>query len=127
MDLLAAVDEVSILSPGTFKLIPTGIRIALPVGFEAQVRPRNGLAFKHGIGVMNGPCTIDSDYRGPVGVILFNFGPAPFEIQRGDRIAQMVIARHERAEWVLSDSLDESYHGEWGFGSTGHKHEKVTM
>ncbi|MCK5146944.1 dUTP diphosphatase [bacterium] len=119
MDLLAAVAEQIVLKPGEFKLIPTGIRIAVPDGYEAQVRPRSGLAFKYGIGVMNGPGTIDSDYRGPVGVILFNFGPEPFEIRRGDRIAQMVIARHERAEWVLADSLDESQRGSGGFGSTG--------
>ena len=116
MDLLAAVSETVVLEPGAFKLIPTGIRMALPVGYEAQVRPRSGLAFKYGIGVMNGPGTIDSDYRGPVGVILFNFGPAPFEIHRGDRIAQMVIARHERAEWTGVKDLEESGRGGGGFG-----------
>ena len=124
MDLLAAVQGEVVLEPGTFRLIPTGLRIAVPEGYEAQVRPRSGLALKHGIGVMNGPGTIDSDYRGPVGVILFNFGPEPFVIHRGDRIAQMVIARHERAEWLLSDTLKESERGAGGFGSTGHKHRE---
>jgi len=122
MDLMAAVTEPVVLAPGAFKLIPTGIRLALPLGYEAQVRPRSGLAFKHGIGVMNGPGTIDSDYRGPVGVILFNFGPAAFEIHRGDRIAQMVIARHERSAWRVVEKLEESGRGEGGFGSTGQKH-----
>ena len=121
MDLRAAVaDEAPVtLAPGARALIPTGLRIALEPGFEAQVRPRSGLALKHGITCLNSPGTIDSDYRGEVGVILANLGSEPFVIRRGERIAQMVIARHERVQWSEVKSLDETARGEGGFGSTG--------
>jgi dUTP pyrophosphatase len=99
--------------------VPTGLKIAVPVGFEAQVRPRSGLALKAGITCLNSPGTIDSDYRGEVGVILANLGREAFVIRRGERIAQMVIAAHERAEWSVVDSLDETARGSGGFGSTG--------
>ena len=100
-------------------MVPTGIRIALPVGFEAQVRPKSGLAAKKGITVLNTPGTVDSDYRGEVKVILINHSDVPFEINDGDRIAQMVIARHETASFDVVASLDETQRGEGGFGSTG--------
>jgi dUTP pyrophosphatase len=99
--------------------VPTGLKIALEPGFEAQVRPRSGLALKHGITCLNSPGTIDSDYRGEVGVILANLGSEPFVIRRGERIAQMVIARHERIQWLETKSLDDTVRGEGGFGSTG--------
>ena len=121
MDLRAAVAEEApvTLAPGARALIPTGLRIALEPGFEAQVRPRSGLALKHGLTCLNSPGTIDSDYRGEVGVILANLGSEPFVIRRGERIAQMVIARHERVQWSEVKSLDETVRGEGGFGSTG--------
>lgn len=100
-------------------LIPTGLRIALPAGVEAQVRPRSGLALKHGITVLNTPGTIDADYRGLIGVILINLSTEPFVINDGERIAQMVIARHEQAEWELTDTLDETERGDGGFGHSG--------
>lgn len=121
MDLLAAVAAPIVLAPGARALVPTGIAIALPAGFEAQVRPRSGLALKNGITVLNSPGTIDADYRGEVGVILFNTSDLPFTIERGMRIAQMVIARHERAVWTEVESLDETERGAGGFGSTGVK------
>ena len=102
-------------------MVPTGLYIALPEGFEAQVRPRSGLAAKHGITVLNTPGTIDADYRGEIRVILVNLSDQPFEIEPGERIAQMVIARHERAEWIETDVLDETGRGAGGFGSTGTK------
>ncbi len=120
MDLMAAVETPVILQPGEFRLIPTGIAIALPNGFEAQVRPRSGLALKHGVTVLNAPGTIDADYRGEVGVILINLGKHPFPIHRGDRIAQMIIAPYSRATWDPVDRLPESDRGAGGFGSTGH-------
>lgn len=121
MDLRAAVPENTQLTllPGARALVPTGLRIALEPGFEAQVRPRSGLALKHGVTCLNAPGTIDSDYRGEVGVILINHGQAPFEIRRGERIAQLVIARHERAETIEVESLNETARGAGGFGSTG--------
>lgn len=119
MDLCAAVTEPVTLEPGAILMVPTGLRIALPPGFEAQVRPRSGLALKHGIGIPNAPGTVDSDYRGPLNVILINWGKAAFVIRRGDRIAQMVIARVERAEWVESSDLSETARGAGGFGHTG--------
>jgi dUTP pyrophosphatase len=121
MDLRAALpeDQPMTLAPGQRALVPTGLTIALEPGFEAQVRPRSGLALKHGLTCLNSPGTIDSDYRGEVGVILINHGAEPFVIQRGERIAQMVIARHERAEWIEVDSLDATARGAGGFGSTG--------
>jgi dUTP pyrophosphatase len=121
MDLRAAIDEnfPVILAPGMRALVPTGLKIALEYGFEAQVRPRSGLALKHGLTCLNSPGTIDSDYRGEVGVILINHGQEPFVIKRGERIAQMVIARHEQAAMVDVESLDETARGAGGFGSTG--------
>ncbi|SRR5690606_8853851 len=121
MDLRAAIPEgeALTLAPGARTLVPTGLKIALPQGLEAQVRPRSGLALKHGVTCLNSPGTIDSDYRGEVGVILINHGQEPFVIRRGERIAQMVVARHERIDWVESDTLDETARGAGGFGSTG--------
>ena len=121
MDLRAAVAEFEpvILAPGERRLIPTGLKIALEPGYEAQVRPRSGLALKHGVTCLNSPGTIDSDYRGEVGVILINHGELPFEIKRGDRIAQMVIARYEQARMVEVEAVDETARGGGGFGSTG--------
>lgn len=119
VDLLAAVDADVILPPGARALIPTGIAIALPSGTEAQVRPRSGLALKHGITVLNAPGTIDADYRGEIGVILINLGPEPFTIGRGSRIAQMVIAPYGQARWQTVETLPDSARGDGGFGSTG--------
>lgn len=119
MDLLAAVTAPVTLLPGARALIPTGIAIALPPGYEAQVRARSGLALRHGICMANGVGTIDADYRGEVGVILLNAGEAPFTIERGMRIAQMVIARHEVAGWDERETLDDTARGSGGFGSTG--------
>ena len=121
MDLRAAVAEnlPVILAPGARALVPTGLKIALEPGFEAQVRPRSGLALKHGITCLNSPGTIDSDYRGEVGVILINHGQEAFVIRRGERIAQMVIAQHEQARMFEVDALDETARGAAGFGSTG--------
>ena len=121
MDLRAAVQEnvPMILSPGARALVPTGLKIALEPGFEAQVRPRSGLALKHGITCLNSPGTIDSDYRGEVGVILINHGSEAFVIKRGERIAQLVVARHEQAAMVEVGTLDETARGSGGFGSTG--------
>lgn len=121
MDLRAAVpeDQPLTLAPGQRALVPTGLKIALPLGYEAQVRARSGLALKHGIICPNAPGTIDSDYRGECGVILANIGAEPFVIRRGERIAQLVIARHERAGWVEVETLDETGRGTGGFGSTG--------
>ena len=119
VDLRANLDEPVTLMPMQRALIPTGLRIALPAGVEAQVRPRSGLALKHGITVLNSPGTIDADYRGLIGVILVNLSQEPFVIQDGERIAQMVIARHEQAEWVETDTLDETERGEGGFGHSG--------
>jgi dUTP pyrophosphatase len=120
-DLEAAVDAPVTLAPGERKLIPTGLAIALPDGFEAQVRPRSGLAFKNGVTVLNSPGTIDADYRGEVKVILANLGNEPFTIERGMRIAQMVVARYARVEWQAVANLDETERGAGGFGSTGVK------
>lgn len=119
MDISAAVDADVVLTPGETMLIPTGFAIALPPGFEAQIRPRSGLAVKHGIGILNSPGTIDADYRGEVKIILTNFGKVNFVIRRGDRIAQMVIARHERAVWEEREGLEETDRGAGGFGHTG--------
>ena len=121
MDLRAAVAEDAplTLAPGARALVPTGLKIALEPGFEAQVRPRSGLALKQGITCLNSPGTIDSDYRGEVGVILINHGQDAFVIRRGERIAQMVIARHEQAAMVEVAALDETARGTGGFGSTG--------
>lgn len=121
MDLRAAVpeDEPVILEPGERTLVKTGIKIALPEGCEAQVRPRSGLALKRGVTVLNTPGTIDADYRGEIGVILINHGSEPFEIHRGDRVAQMIVARHSRVEWMRKEELTETTRGIGGFGHTG--------
>lgn len=119
MDLSAALEEAFELGPGERALIPTGLAIALPPGYEAQVRPRSGLAAKHGVTVLNSPGTIDADYRGEIKVILINHGQEPFTIERGMRIAQMVIAKHEQVEWEIRETLEETDRGAGGFGSTG--------
>lgn len=119
MDLLAAVPEDVVLNPGAFILIPTGISVSIPPGFELQVRPRSGLAARHGITVLNSPGTIDSDYRGEVGVILLNCGPQPFSVTRGLRIAQLVLARVESVVWQPVTDLDTTDRGAGGFGHTG--------
>ncbi len=119
LDLRASLDAPVVLQPLERRLIPTGLRIALPAGYEAQVRPRSGLALKHGITCLNSPGTIDADYRGEVGVILANLSAEPFTVADGDRIAQLVVARHERAEWQPVETLDETARGEGGFGHTG--------
>jgi dUTP pyrophosphatase len=122
LDLQAAVPEdvPTILGPGQRALVPTGLMIALPPGFEAQIRPRSGLASKHGVTVLNSPGTVDADYRGEIGVLLINHGDAPFPIRRGERIAQMVIASVVRAELVPAAALSSTDRGSGGFGSTGH-------
>lgn len=119
LDLRANLSAPVTLQPLSRALIPTGLFIALPPGFEAQVRPRSGLALKKGIGVLNSPGTIDADYRGEIGVILVNLSDEPFVVQDGERIAQMVVARHERVEWTAVDELDETERGAGGFGHTG--------
>jgi len=121
MDLRAAVQETVVLAPGERRLIPTGLAMALPPGFEAQVRPRSGLALKHGVTVLNAPGTIDADYRGEVGVILVNLGDMPFHVERGDRIAQLVIAPCAQAGWREVAELEQSERGAGGFGSSGHR------
>ena len=118
-DLLAAIDQDIELGPLERKIVPTGISIALPVGFEAQVRPRSGLAAKNGVTLVNSPGTIDADYRGEIGVILVNLSKEPFRISRGMRIAQLVVARHARAVWREVGELDRTARGAGGFGSTG--------
>ena len=121
LDLLAAVpqDTPMMLAPGQHALVPTGLSIALPPGYEAQVRPRSGLAAKHGITVLNAPGTVDADYRGEIGVLLINHGEAPFAIRRGERIAQLVIAPVARAELIPAATLSTTGRGDGGFGSTG--------
>lgn len=119
LDLYAAVEEALTLSPGEFRLIPTGVFIAVPRGYEAQVRPRSGLALKNGIGVLNSPGTVDSDYRGEVGVILINLGQQPFVVKRGMRIAQLVVQGVARARLIPVEALEETDRGEGGFGHTG--------
>jgi dUTP pyrophosphatase len=120
-DLHAALEEPVTLAPGERRLIPTGLELALPDGYEGQVRPRSGLALRHGIGMVNTPGTIDSDYRGPVGVILVNLGAEPFVIEPLARIAQLVVAPVTRATFVLSEELGDTERGSGGFGSTGVK------
>ena len=119
MDLLAAVPETVLVKPGSRCLIPSGIAIALPDGHEAQVRPRSGLAAKHGITVLNSPGTIDADYRGEIVVILMNLGDTPFPVERGMRIAQMVVAPVDHVRWAQTDELSASARSDGGFGSTG--------
>lgn len=121
MDLRANLSESRILKPLERTIVGTGLYLELPVGFEAQVRPRSGLAAKKGITVLNAPGTIDADYRGEIGVILVNLSNDDFEINNGERIAQLVIAKHERAEWEIVEELSETARGEGGFGSTGVK------
>jgi dUTP pyrophosphatase len=119
MDIRAVLDDPMIVAPGATVLVPTGFAIAVPAGYEAQIRPRSGLAIKNRIGVLNAPGTIDSDYRGEVRVILSNFGSAEFTIHRGDRIAQMIIAPYVKAEWDEREALDDTTRGAGGFGHTG--------
>lgn len=118
-DLMAAIDQKVVINPGEWRLIPTGIAISMPTGLEAQVRPRSGLALKHGITVLNSPGTIDADYRGEIRVILVNFGDCPFEIERGDRIAQLVFQQVISVQLESVDLLDETKRGAGGFGHTG--------
>ena len=119
MDIHAMLDEVVTLHPGERRLIPTGLKIELPEGFEAQVRPRSGLALKYGVTVLNTPGTIDSDYRGEIGVVLINLGQEDFEIKNGDRIAQMVVAPFAQVKWNEVLILDNTVRGEGGYGHTG--------
>jgi dUTP pyrophosphatase len=119
MDLRADVEAPVALKPMERKIVPTGLYIELPEGFEAQIRPRSGLAFKHGIGIVNSPGTIDADYRGEIKVLLINFSDQVFEINTGDRIAQMVVARHEKVEWQEVEVLNETSRGAGGYGHTG--------
>ncbi|MBL23536.1 MAG: dUTP diphosphatase [Rhodospirillaceae bacterium] len=119
LDLLPAIDDVLILAPGERTLVPSGLAIALPSGYEAQVRPRSGLAYKNGVTVLNSPGTIDADYRGEIGVILINHGNDAFAIERGMRIAQMIIAPVTQLEWDEVEELPETVRGAGGFGSTG--------
>lgn len=121
MDLRANIEEPIALKPLQRELISTGIYIQLPPGYEAQIRPRSGLAFKHGISIVNSPGTIDADYRGEIRVILVNLSDEEFVVNDGERICQMVISKHERIEWQKVDTLDESDRGEGGFGHTGKK------
>ena len=119
MDICAAIKEPIVLSPGGIVLIPTGLSMAIPLGFEAQIRPRSGLAVKHGIGIVNAPGTIDADYRGEVRVALINFGNNPYTIKRGDRIAQMIIQKVYQVEPEEVDALEETSRNTGGFGHTG--------
>jgi dUTP pyrophosphatase len=119
MDIYAANEAEMVIYPGNRALVPTGISIALPEGFEAQIRPRSGLAIKHGIGLLNSPGTIDSDYRGEIKIILVNLGEEPFHISRGDRIAQMVIHKVIRCDWACLDDLPQTDRDDGGFGHTG--------
>jgi dUTP pyrophosphatase len=121
LDLRAAVEDLLIIEKGKVALVPTNLRAEIPEGYEIQIRPRSGLAAKHGIGVLNSPGTIDSDYRGEIKVILFNFGDSDFVIHRGDRIAQMVISKVYYADILETEELNESVRGEGGFGHTGSK------
>ena len=119
MDLRASLEESIVLKPFQRLVVKTGLFISLQKGYEAQIRPRSGLALKKGITVLNSPGTIDADYRGEIGVILINLSDSDFEINTGDRIAQMIIAKHEKIEWEVVDKLDDSVRGDKGFGSTG--------
>ena len=121
MDLRANIDEPVVLRPLERRLIPTGLHIALPPGYEAQVRPRSGLALKHGITVLNAPGTVDADYRGEIGVVLINLSNEEFTVNDGERIAQLVIARHETADFIEVEVLSETERGEGGYGHTGVK------
>jgi dUTP pyrophosphatase len=119
LDLVAAIDGEVVLAPGRHQAVPTGIALALPAGVEGQVRPRSGLALRHGVTVLNAPGTIDSDYRGEVTAILINHGATPFTITRGMKIAQLVVAAHARVEWSETTALNSTARGTGGFGSTG--------
>ena len=119
MDLKAFLELPTLLKPMQRQLIPTGIFIELPEGYEAQIRPRSGLALKHGITVLNSPGTIDADYRGEIKVVLINFGDADFEIKNGERIAQMIVSKHEKANWIETNELNETKRGVGGYGHTG--------
>ncbi len=119
MDLRAAVTEPVLMEPGEIKLIPTGMAVSIPRGYEGQIRPRSGLALKHGVGLINSPGTIDSDYRGEIAVIMINWGDKTFTIRRGDRIAQMIICKTHRADLVEVDDLDPTSRGDGGFGHSG--------
>lgn len=119
LDVRANLLEPITLQPLERRLIPTGLKVAIPVGYEIQVRPRSGLAFKHGVTVLNTPGTIDADYRGEIGVLLVNLSSEPFVVEHGERIAQLVVAKHEQISWEEVDELNETTRGEKGFGSTG--------
>ncbi len=121
MDIRASIKGDVQLKPGEIMLIPTGLAVSVPAGYEAQIRPRSGLALRHGIGMVNSPGTIDSDYRGEIGIVMINWGAEPFTIKRGDRIAQMVISKVYRADLVEVDDLDTTVRGKGGFGHTGTK------
>jgi dUTP pyrophosphatase len=118
MDIFAAVEREEIILPGQRKMIPTGLMVALPVGYEAQIRPRSGLALKHGVTLANSPGTIDADYRGEIGLVMINHGDAPFVIRRGDRVAQMVVHRVCRVTWAVDKKLEPTGRGNGGFGHT---------
>ncbi len=119
LDVRANLSEPITLKPLERRLIPTGLKVAIPVGYEIQVRPRSGLAFKHGVTVLNTPGTIDADYRGEIGVLLVNLSSEPFVVEHGERIAQLVVAKHEQISWEEVDELNETTRGAGGFGSTG--------
>lgn len=119
LDLRAHIPEPIILQPLQRTLVPTGLSIALSKGFEVQIRPRSGLAYRHGITVLNSPSTIDADYRGEIKMLLINLGDQPFEIKNGDRVAQLVVSRVEHIQWLCVDKLDDTPRGQGGFGSTG--------
>ena len=119
MDLRADLETPVMLQPMERKLVPTGLYMELPEGFEAQIRPRSGLAFKHGIGIVNSPGTIDADYRGEIKVLLINFSDQPFEINTGDRIAQMIVSKHENVNWLPVEEITETTRGAGGYGHTG--------
>jgi dUTP pyrophosphatase len=121
MDLRAAVEGEVVLNPGEVRFIPTGLLVSIPRGYEAQIRPRSGLALKYGIGMVNSPGTIDSDYRGEIGLVMINWGKEPFVIQRGDRVAQMVISKVFRGEFLEANDLESTKRGEKGFGHSGVK------
>lgn len=119
MDIRADVKEPVLLRPGEIKLIPTGLAVSVPLGYEAQIRPRSGLALRHGIGLVNSPGTIDSDYRGEIGIIVINWGPEPFMIRKGDRVAQLVLSKIYQAVPLEVEKLDDTSRGDGGFGHTG--------
>jgi len=119
MDLRADLESTVLLNPMERKLIPTGLHIELPEGYEAQIRPRSGLAYKHGISIVNSPGTVDADYRGEIKVLLINLSTDPFEVNTGDRIAQMIVSKHEKVEWQQVEILNETTRGAGGYGHTG--------